>query len=121
VAAVLAICCAGTAVAAVSSSSSRLASQKLAGKWKGHYSGALSGRFTIRWKQTGSKLSGTITLSNPQGKYGIGGSVRHGKIKFGAVAVGATYKGSVHGTSMSGTWNSPKGGGGWSAHKVLTG
>jgi hypothetical protein len=78
----------------------------------------VSGHFTLQWKQTGTKLSGTISLSKPKGKYGISGHVRHGKIKFGAVGVGATYKGKVHGTKMSGTWNSPQGGGSWSAHKV---
>jgi hypothetical protein len=78
----------------------------------------VSGHFTLQWKQTGTKLSGTISLSKPKGKYGISGHVRHGKIKFGAVGVGATYRGKVHGTKMSGTWNSPRGGGSWSAHKV---
>jgi hypothetical protein len=117
IAALLAICCTGTALAA---RSSHLAGQsKLAGKWKGHYSGAYTGHFTIHWTQTGTQLSGTIKLSSPSGKYGIGGHVRHGgKIKFGAVGVGATYKGKVHGTKMSGTWSSPQGGGSWSAHKV---
>ncbi len=38
--------------------------------------------------------AGTIKLSNPSGKYGIGGSVKKGKIKFGAVSVGAKYKGT---------------------------
>ncbi|HJU35970.1 MAG TPA: hypothetical protein VJ716_00940 [Gaiellaceae bacterium] len=116
IAALLAVCCAGTAVAAAGSHATSQA--KLSGKWKGSYSGAVSGHFTIHWKQTGTKLSGTIALSKPKGKYGIGGHVRQGKIKFGAVGVGATYKGKVHGTQMSGTWNSPQGGGKWSAHKV---
>jgi hypothetical protein len=119
IAGLLAVCCTGTALAARSSSSTQAAAQaKLSGKWKGHYGGAVSGHFTIHWRQTGTKLSGTIALSNPKGKYGIGGHVRQGKIKFGAVGVGATYKGKVHGTKMSGTWNSPKGGGSWGAHKV---
>jgi hypothetical protein len=90
---------------------------KLAGTWKGHYGGAVSGHFTIHWKKTGSQLHGHIRLSNPQGTYGIAGSVRDGKIKFGAVSVGAKYKGKVRGTSMSGTWTSPEGGGNWSATK----
>ncbi len=116
-AACLALACWGTTIAAASASSSRAATN-LAGKWKGHYSGAVSGRFTIHWKQTGSRLHGNITLSNPQGTYGIGGSVYQGKIKFGAVSVGAKYKGTVRGTSMSGTWTSPQGGGTWRATKV---
>lgn len=119
IAALLALACCGTAFAAASASSSHAATtSRLAGKWKGHYSGAFSGHFTIRWQQTGARLHGSITLSNPKGKYDIGGSVRNGKIKFGAVSVGAKYKGKVRGTSMSGTWSSPQGGGSWSAHKV---
>ena len=119
VAGVLALACCGTALAAATAASSHAASEaKLAGKWKGHYSGAVSGHFTLRWRQTGSQLHGSITLSNPQGKYGISGSVNGGKIKFGAVSVGAKYKGKVRGTSMSGTWTSPQGGGSWSATKT---
>jgi len=119
IAALLALACSGTALAAASASSSHVATNSsLAGKWKGHYGGAVSGHFTINWKQTGSRLHGTITLSNPRGKYDIGGSVSRGKIKFGAVSVGAKYKGTLRGTSMSGTWTSPEGGGSWSAHKV---
>jgi len=121
IAASLALACSGTALAAASASSSQVTTKSsLAGKWKGHYSGAVSGHFTIHWKQTGSRLHGTITLSNPSGKYGIGGSVRKGKIKFGAVSVGAKYTGRVRGTSMSGTWTSPEGGGTWSATKQTT-
>jgi hypothetical protein len=116
VAALLALTCCGTALATANSHTS--ASTKLAGTWKGHYSGAVSGHFTIHWRQTGSLLHGTIALSNPQGTYGIAGSVTRGKIKFGAVSVGAKYKGTVNGTSMSGTWTSARGGGSWSARKT---
>jgi hypothetical protein len=116
--ALLALACCGTALAATSASSSHAATTGLAGKWKGRYGGAVSGHFTLRWKKTGSRLHGIITLSNPQGKYGINGSVNNGKIKFGAVSVGAKYKGQVRGTSMSGTWTSPQGGGSWSATKA---
>lgn len=90
----------------------------VAGTWKGSYSGAVSGTFTLRWTQTGSRLTGSITLSTPHGKYGITGRVRGGAISFGAVSVGATYKGTVNGKSMSGTWNSAQGGGSWSASKT---
>jgi len=103
-------CCVTTRAAASASN--------LAGKWKGHYGGAVSGHFTLHWKQTGSRLHGSITLSSPKGTYGIGGSVNKGKIKFGAVSVGAKYKGTVRGKSMSGTWTSPQGGGSWSATKT---
>ena len=118
IAALLALACTGAVLAAASASSAHAATTGLAGKWKGHYSGAVSGHFTINWKQTGSLLHGHITLSNPRGKYGISGSVRSGKIKFGAVSVGAKYTGKVRGTSMSGTWTSPQGGGSWSATKA---
>jgi len=116
VAALLAVCCTGTAIAAVS----HVARQSsLAGKWKGSYGGAVSGHFTLHWKVTGSDLTGKINLSNPKGKYDIGGSVHHGVVKFGAVAVGAKYKGHLDSpTSMSGTWTSPEGGGTWSANKA---
>ncbi len=120
IAALLALACCGTALAARASSRSHTAIQvKLGGKWKGHYSGAVSGHFTIHWKQTGTTLHGTIKLSTPAGTYAIDGGVRGKKIKFGALTVGATYKGVLHGaTKMSGTWTSASGGGSWSAHKV---
>ena len=120
IAATLALACCGTALAAQTSSRSHAAIQvKLGGKWKGTYGGAVSGHFTIRWKQTGTTLHGTINLSTPSGKYTIDGGVRGTKIKFGALTVGATYKGVLHGSSrMSGTWTSASGGGSWSAHKV---
>jgi hypothetical protein len=117
--ALLAVCCTGAALAAASSQAHVATQAKLGGKWKGHYSGAVTGTFTLRWSQKGRKLTGSIALSNPKGSYAIDGSVRSGgRLKFGAVGVGATYKGTVHGTSMSGTWSSPQGGGSWSAHKA---
>lgn len=108
---------AATAIAAGGSSRPHLS-----GTWSGTYGGAFSGRFTLHWRQSGSRLRGSIVLSNPRGRYGITGSVRGGAIKFGAVAVGATYTGSLSkkGTSMSGTYKSPQGGGRWSAHKSKT-
>jgi len=120
IAALLALACCGTALAAATASSSHAATQStLAGKWKGQYGGAVSGHFTIHWKQTGTTLHGTIKLSSPSGKYAIDGGVRGKKIKFGALTVGAKYKGVLHGsTKMSGTWTSGNGGGSWSAHKV---
>ena len=117
VAACLALACCGAALAAASSHAATTAT--LGGKWKGNYSGAVSGHFTIHWKQTGGLLHGTIKLSSPSGKYAIDGGVRGKKIKFGALTVGATYKGVLHGTRrMSGTWTSGTGGGSWRAHKV---
>ena len=94
-------------------------SPKLGGTWSGKYSGAFSGTFTIKWKETSSRLHGTIALSYPHGTYGITGSVaKDGKIKFGAVDAGATYKGTVSGRSMSGTYMSGRGPGTWSAHRT---
>ncbi len=116
IATLLVLACCSTALAAASTHAA--ATTTLAGKWTGHYGGAVSGHFTIHWKQTGSRLHGNITLSSPSGTYSIGGSVKDGKINFGAVSVGAKYKGKVSGTSMSGTWTSPEGGGSWSATKA---
>lgn len=110
VAALLALCCSGIAAAGS-------AKTGLGGKWSGQYGGAFAGTFKLNWKLTGTKLSGSIALSNPKGGYSINGSVRGSKITFGAVGAGATYTGSVSGTSMSGTYKSPQGGGSWSATK----
>jgi hypothetical protein len=112
VAAIL-VLCSGTAALAAQSSTS------LPGWWSGKYSGAYSGTFSLRWTLTGSRLHGSITLSNPKGSYPINGKVgRGGAIQFGVVGAGATYTGSVSGSSMSGSYKSPQGGGSWSAHKV---
>ena len=119
IAAILALACSGSALAAATAHHHQHPPKsRLAGKWTGSYSGALSGNFTIHWKQTGSRLHGTIHLSNPNGKYDITGSIHKGKIKFGAVSAGAKYKGKLSGTTMSGTWTSPQGGGSWSANKA---
>jgi len=114
--ALLALACCGTVLAAGSTHAA--SSSTLGGKWTGHYGGAVSGHFTIHWRQTGSRLHGRITLSRPSGTYSIGGRVQDGKIRFGAVSVGAKYRGKVRGTSMSGTWTNPQGGGSWSATKA---
>ena len=121
VAALVASCCTGTALAAASSSRSGAAiASNLSGKWKGHYSGAYSGKFTIRWTQTGRKLEGTLTLSNPKGKNAIKGSVRGKKIKFGTVdnSNAITYHGSWSGTTMSGVYQAGGRSGSWGAHQV---
>jgi len=114
VVALVATCCSVSASAAVPSKRSALA-----GTWLGKYSGAFSGKFTLRWTQSGLKLSGSVTLSNPRGKYDITGALLPGGgIRFGVIKVGATYTGSVSGKSMSGTYKSPQGGGSWSAKKI---
>jgi len=63
----LALACCGTVLAAASSHAASRTT--LAGKWKGTYGGAVSGHFTIRWRQTGTTLHGTIRLSTPSGRY----------------------------------------------------
>jgi hypothetical protein len=98
---------------------SRATRPSLAGTWSGRYSGSYSGTFTLKWKQTGTRLSGSIKLSRPSGTYPITGSVNRSKISFGAVGAGATYTGSWSGKSMSGRYTSADGGGGgWSAHRT---
>lgn len=90
----------------------------LSGKWSGQYSGAFSGTFTLNWHQSGSKLSGGIALSAPPDTLSIHGSVNGTAIRFGTVgSVAITYSGSVSGNSMSGSYQTPKGGGPWSATK----
>jgi hypothetical protein len=127
---ILVVICSSTSTAAVRSASRSAASQhvssqrstslrsSLAGTWSGRYSGAFSGTFRLQWKQYGSTLRGSIKLSNPSGTYGISGKVHGRAISFGAVGVGATYTGSVSGTTMSGRYNTPQGGGHWSARKI---
>ncbi|MBV9309955.1 MAG: hypothetical protein JOZ73_03945 [Solirubrobacterales bacterium] len=87
----------------------------LSGTWNGKYSGAYTGTFKLVWRQSGSSLRGRIKLSSPPSNLGINGSVTGGAIKFGTVGGGVLYSGSVSGSSMSGTYQSPRGGGSWSA------
>lgn len=99
------------------STSASSSSGALSGKWSGHYSGAFGGTFDLNWKQAGSKLAGTINLS-PGGTMALHGTVNGSAIKFGTVGSEAiTYTGSVSGSSMSGNYNTPTGGGSWSASK----
>jgi hypothetical protein len=89
----------------------------LSGRWSGQYSGAFNGTFTLTWHQTGPSLNGTIKLSNPRDTVRIHGTVSGTGIKFGSVGF-ATYSGSVFGNVMSGHYDTPRGGGSWSATKV---
>lgn len=95
------------------------ATVNLSGRWSGQYSGRFNGTFTLDWKQSGSKLNGTIKLSNPRSTLSIRGIVSHKTIEFGDVG-GVLYSGSVDGDSMSGTYRLPRvgGGGSWSATKI---
>lgn len=108
---------ASTTHAAKSTPASTAAASGLPGKWSGQYSGAFTGTFHLNWTQSGSKLSGTITLSDPPETTGITGSVSGGAIKFGTVS-GAVYSGTISGSSMSGNYVTPKGGGSWNANKA---
>jgi hypothetical protein len=100
-------------------STANAASRSLSGSWSGKYSGAYHGTFTLHWTQTGSQLRGTIKLSTTSGVLGLKGSVRGGNIKFGTVGGPAiTYSGSASGRSMSGRYQTPGGGGPWSAHRI---
>jgi hypothetical protein len=125
----LAITLCGSSVAAAASSPAAGASTSkvrpargLSGTWSGKYGGAYHGTFTLHWTQSGSRLSGTIKLSNADSSptiTGIKGTVHGGAIRFGTVGSAAvTYSGSVSGTSMSGRYQTPGGGGSWSAHKT---
>ena len=95
---------------------------ELSGMWSGQYDGTFQGTFVLDWQQSGSKLSGTIELSDGSGSLDINGTVNGGTISFGTVGSQAiTYSGSVSGDSMSGTYEVQSGGGSaggsWSATK----
>ena len=95
------------------------ATSSLSGSWTGKYSGAYHGTFTLHWTQSGTKLNGTIRLSTSRGLLGLKGTVRGSSIKFGTVGgPGITYSGSASGGSMSGHYQTPGGGGSWSAHRL---
>lgn len=98
------------------------ASAGLSGTWSGQYSGSYQGSFTLTWTQTGSKLSGTIKISDPASTMGINGTVQGDSISFGTVgSYGITYSGKVSGRSMSGSYQVSDGQGGngpWSASKT---
>lgn len=107
-----------TTSAATSKASTTTASG-LSGKWSGRYSGAYDGTFALTWQQSGSKLSGSITLSDPGGKLSLNGTVNGNTITFGTVGSAViTYSGTVSGSSMSGTYQvAGRSGGPWSATK----
>ena len=99
-------------------SSTTQTSDDLSGKWAGRYGGTFTGTFQLNWQQTGSKLHGTIALST-SGTVPVNGTVDGDSIRFGTVgSTAVTYTGTVSGNSMSGTYNTPSGGGNWSAHRA---
>lgn len=110
---------AAATTAATPTSTASTAGGDLTGSWSGQYSGAYSGTFELNWQQSGSTLTGTIKLSNPGSTEDINGTVNGSAIKFGTVGgPGITYTGSVSGSSMSGSYQTPGGGGPWSANKT---
>jgi serine/threonine-protein kinase len=92
----------------------------LSGKWSGKYSGSYHGTFELSWRQSGSHLHGTITISTPSITLPINGTVNGTSITFGTVGSTAiTYTGTVSGKSMSGTYQvNGSGGGPWHAAKI---
>jgi hypothetical protein len=106
-----------TVPASSSGGTSTQMSSDLSGNWIGGYDGTFSGTFSLNWKQTGSKLAGTINLSTA-GTVPVNGSVKGDAIKFGTVGSTAiTYTGTVSGDTMSGTYSTPSGGGSWNGHR----
>jgi hypothetical protein len=126
VSAAITICCSNAIAIAASSPTGgasaaqvRAAAGPLSGTWSGKYSGAYHGTFTLHWTQTGSRLSGTIKLSTASSRTNVNGALRGSSIRFGTVGSAAiTYSGTVSGKSMSGHYQTPGGGGSWSAHKI---
>jgi hypothetical protein len=105
--------------AATAASSAPALADRLSGTWDGQYGGSYQGTFVIRWHQSGSKLDGSIHISDPASSLSIHGSVAGGAIQFGTVgSYEITYSGTVSGSSMSGTYKVGGGqGGNWSASK----
>jgi hypothetical protein len=106
--------------ASTSAASPQATAGALSGTWSGKYSGSYNGTFTLRWRQSGTRLSGTITISSPHSRLPIHGTVNGSAISFGTVGGAAiTYSGTVSGSSMSGTYQvNGNGGGPWSASRA---
>jgi hypothetical protein len=86
----------------------------LSGRWAGDYQqtspSASSGTFTIQWQQSGSDITGTITIPGTCSSCPISATLNGSTVRFGLVAGGAiTYTGTVSGNSMSGTYSTTDG------------
>jgi hypothetical protein len=108
--------------ASAASSSPAAAASGLTGTWTGQYSGASSGNFTLHCTQSGSALSGIISLETDGISMPIHGTVAGDSIQFGTVgSTGISYQGQISGNSMSGTYQLTANGttfrGSWSATK----
>jgi hypothetical protein len=89
----------------------------LSGIWSGRYHNqaptAISGTFTVTFRQSGSQLIGNLVLRTgpTNGGVPVTGTLQGGAIRFGTVGgtPGATidYTGSVSGNSMSGSYEAP--------------
>jgi hypothetical protein len=108
--------------APASSAPAAAATTGLSGTWKGQYGGGYAGTFHLTWRQSGSRLTGTIRLSAPPTTLPINGHVQGGSISFGTLgSLAITYSGTVSGSSMSGTYQvhvNGSTGGSWSAAKA---
>jgi len=106
--------------ASANSSSNAASSGGLSGSWSGQYSGPTDGTFMLTWTQSGSDLSGMITISDlGDTAIPINGTLNGGKITFGTVgSLAITFTGTASGNSMSGTYHAPNGNGTWSANKT---
>ncbi|MCA1847178.1 MAG: hypothetical protein LC792_29100 [Actinobacteria bacterium] len=125
---------AGTATTAASGGSattatSATAATGLSGTWSGTYqqtspiadSGTDSGTFTLNWQQSGSNVTGGISIPGACSNCPISATVNGSTVSFGVVALGAiTYTGTVSGNSMSGTYATPDSStkGTWKASKT---
>jgi hypothetical protein len=114
---------AASSAPATSSPPAATAAAGLSGTWRGQYSGSYAGTFHLTWRQSGTRLSGTIRLSAPATTLPINGRVRGDAIRFGTLgSLAITYSGSVSGSSMSGSYkvslNGGSTGGSWSASKA---
>jgi hypothetical protein len=107
------------ATAATTAATTAPASESgLSGQWNGQYGGAYNGTFVLHWQQSGSSLSGKITISSPESTLDVNGTLHGSSITFGTVgSLAITYTGTVSGSSMSGSYRTPGGGGSWSASK----
>ena len=98
-----------TAASSGAATTSAAATGGLSGAWSGTYQQtspiADSGTFTLNWQQSGSNVTGSISIPGACNACPISATVNGSTVTFGAVALGAiTYTGTVSGNSMSGTY-----------------
>jgi hypothetical protein len=117
-----------TAASTAATAAPTVAASGLGGIWGGEYvstsTPGSTGTFILDWTQTGSALSGTISVTASQcvTEGTITGTTDGATITFGAVqgTYAIAYEGTVSGDTMSGTYSSPSCGnaaGTWQAAK----